>query len=314
MEHKAPKQAGDSEAELQALRREIEVLKVKLAQTEEVGIAVAKAMEEDRVLQEKLEETQDALRKAHAANRRELEEISRVISRFLPHEYPLTGGLRVAAHCRPCHDFGGDIYDFVELRDGRVAICMADVAGHGATAMIAMATVRALLRAVLVEVHQDVSAADILLKLSHWFQDQLEPEQFVTMWLGIWNPGDEKLRFASAAHPRAVLWRAEEEPEFLDTPYGLPLGLACVEPEPYEECVIDLNLFDRIFLYTDGWVESASVDGTTLEGNGFLDFIANAYGQPLMQVPAVLFMLLERHAANSKIRDDVSLLVFDRME
>jgi hypothetical protein len=28
----------------------------------------------------------------------------------------------------------------------------------------------------------------------------------------------------------------------------------------------------------------------------------------------VLFMLLERHAANSKIRDDVSLLVFDRME
>jgi serine phosphatase RsbU (regulator of sigma subunit) len=303
-----------AEEEIVRLRQQIAALHVQLEQAREVGMAVAEAMEQDRLLQKKLDETQEALHRAHQANRRELEEIARIISRFLPHEFPPVAGLRVAAHCRPCHNFGGDIYDVVPLADGRVAICMADVAGHGASAMVAMATARALLRAALQEAHRAIGPADILLKLSHWFQNQLEPEQFVTMWLGVWNPADEILRYASAAHPHAVLWRCDGGPEFLEAPYGLPLGLAAVPPEPYDECSTPFEVFDRVFLYTDGWTESTSVDGRMLEGEAFLDFIANAYGQPLQQVSPVLFMLLERHAANSRIRDDVSLLVFDRVE
>lgn len=300
--------------ELQRLRKENAALRAQLVQMEEIGKAFEQIRHEEMAASAKVQEMQESLRRAHAVNRTELEKIAKVISRFLPHTFPSAGGLRFGCQCRPCHHFGGDIYDVVPLVDGRVAVCMADVAGHGAQAMVAMATARSLLRAALQETTAGIDAADVLLKLSHWFQNQLESDQFVTMWLGIWTPGDEMLRFASAAHPPAVLWRKGSDLEYIETQFGFPLGMAGIEPEEYVQSEFHLGVGDRVFLYTDGWNESPSRAGELLEDERFLDFLGNTFGLPVEQVCAALFMLLERHAANSRIRDDVSLLVFDRAE
>ena len=248
------------------------------------------------------------------ASRRQMHEIARVHARFLPMRFPMTGGLEIAAHCRPCADVGGDFYDVTDLSDGRVAITMADVSGHGASAAVAMATARALLRAALADAFEDTGPAQMLMMLSRWMQGQLEVEQFVTMWLGIWDPATEELRYASAAHPSAVVWNhASPDPEYLRVSATTPLGLTGIEPLPAEEGSLAVEIGDRIFLYTDGWTESPSAIGKFLEGEAFLDFLANSEGQRVAQVPLMLFTEFERHLANSRIRDDVSLLVFDRV-
>ena len=62
---------------------------------------------------------------------------------LLPRERPdpagarARGGLRVGGTV----DVGGDVYDFLELGDGRLAVVLGDVTGHGvdATADMAMA-------------------------------------------------------------------------------------------------------------------------------------------------------------------------------
>lgn len=259
------------------------------------------------------QEMQRTLKAALEANRRQLHEIAKVHDAFLPRSFDILGGLEVAAHCRPCHDMGGDFYAAEELPDGRIAICIADVAGHGAQAAVAMATTRALLRVAFHEIQDHQGPSDVLLRLAVLFRDLLTVEQFVTMWLGIYSPERGELRFASAAHPPAVLWPASGEPQFLEIEPALPLGIAGIEPRRGPERSIDFDLGDRVFLYTDGWNESPSSTGETLSGERFLDFLANAYGQPVSMVPAVLFMEFERHAANSRISDDVTLLVFDRV-
>ncbi|MCB2156756.1 SpoIIE family protein phosphatase [bacterium] len=248
------------------------------------------------------------------ASRRQMHEISRVHSRFLPMRFPMMGGLEFAAHCRPCADVGGDFYDVINLPDGRIAVAMADVSGHGASAAVAMATARALLRAALADAFGDTGPAEILMMLSRWMQGQLEIEQFVTMWLGVWDPASEELQYASAAHPPAVIWNNEDrDPTYLRVSSTTPLGLTGVEPLPAEEGSVSLEIGDRVFLYTDGWNESPSVSGKFLEGDAFLELLANSEGQPASQVPLMLFTEFERHAANSRIRDDISLLVFDRL-
>lgn len=293
----------EEERQLRERVRELERLREQFLRAREAEADKAKRMEE----------MQRTLKSALEANRRQLHEISKVYDAFLPRSFDLMGGLEIAAHCRPCHDMGGDLYSADQLPDGRVAICIADVSGHGAQAAVAMATTRALFRVALAEIQRDTGPADVLFRVATLFKDLLTTEQFVTAWFGLYDPTTEELRYASAAHPPAVLWEASGEPKFLSIDPGLPLGLAGIDPLRPEEKAIDLELADRIFLYTDGWTESPSSTGKLLAGEAFLDFLANSYGQPVAMAPAVLFMEFERHAANSRISDDVSLMVFDRV-
>lgn len=292
---------------------EVETLRARLSQLEQEN-AELRARAEQCAAQLQNGNSQQAMKHLLEASRRQMHEISRVHARFLPMRFPVLGGLEIAANCRPCADVGGDFYDVLPLRDGRIAVTMADVSGHGASAAVAMGTARALLRAALADAFAHTGPAEILMMISRWMQGQLEVEQFVTMWLGIWDPASEELRFASAAHPAAVFWNHQDHiPRFLPVCATTPLGLTGVEPLPAEEGAIPLELGDRLFLYTDGWTESPSADGRFLEGESFLEFLANSEGQHATQVPLMLFTEFERHAANSRIRDDISLLVLDRI-
>ncbi|MEQ8818639.1 MAG: PP2C family protein-serine/threonine phosphatase [Sumerlaeia bacterium] len=260
-------------------------------------------------------ELQRRLKDVLSASQRQLGEIARVHSRFLPNRFPILGGLGFAANCRPCADVGGDFYDVFELRDGRVAFCMADVSGHGAMAAISMATTRALLRTALIEAEPVDQPSDVLARLSYWFGPQLDDEQFVTMWLGIYDPPTCLLSYASAAHPSAILWRKEkDDPEYIPVEPTVPLGISGIVPPPAEDGMLKLKPGDRVLLYTDGWTETPSRTGEVLDGERFLEFFANTQGQMLAHVPLMMFMDFERHAVGTRIRDDLSLLVMDRVQ
>ena len=78
---------------------------------------------------------------------RELQ-IAREIQRSLfPRSRPTVEGLELAAESRPCHQVGGDYYDFIPLEGGRLGLVIADVSGKGTPASILMASVHASLRA-----------------------------------------------------------------------------------------------------------------------------------------------------------------------
>lgn len=261
-----------------------------------------------------LRESTQSIKKAFVAKQRQLDQISQVHARFLKNTFPPLGGLEFAAHCRPCADVGGDFYFVEELSDGRVAMCMIDVSGHGAPAATAAATTRALLSAALSEATTDTTPGDLLYKLSKWLVAQLEEEQFATIWLGLYDPGDEKLTYATAAHPLAVLWPAGDSPQYLQSAPSFPAGLTGVDPERPDNFEISFEVGDRLFVYTDGLTETSSSDGDRLDDDEFLDFLRNAEGQPIRQVPIILLMEFERHAANANVNDDVTVLVIDRMD
>ena len=62
---------------------------------------------------------------------------------LLPRSHPAVQGLEVGEVYESSArvDVGGDVYDFLELGDGRLAVVLGDVTGHGieATADMAMA-------------------------------------------------------------------------------------------------------------------------------------------------------------------------------
>lgn len=266
---------------------------------------------ERKLIEDAIKKSEERVRAAYQAKQREMDKIAEVHSRLLPSRFDPAGGLHFAAQCRPSADVGGDFYQVFPLHDGRVAVLIADVSGHGARAAVATATSRALIQTALREMSPAEGPATILQRVSSWLEDQLDDEQFVTIWLGIWHPATSLLTYASCAHHPAVHRSAGGSYAFLPQQPSLPVGITGVQLQTPREQQIHLTPGERIILYTDGWVETPAADGRLLEGDAFLQFLSESEDQPLDQIALFLFTNFERFAANTCISDDVTLLVFE---
>src|SRR5215218_4440356 len=65
----------------------------------------------------------------------------------LPKEVPTLEGWEVCPLYQPAREVGGDFYDFLELKDGRLGLVVGDATGKGVPAALVMASARSMLRA-----------------------------------------------------------------------------------------------------------------------------------------------------------------------
>ncbi|HVT44488.1 MAG TPA: SpoIIE family protein phosphatase [Thermoanaerobaculia bacterium] len=65
---------------------------------------------------------------------------------LLPRTLPEMDGFELSAHNEIANMVGGDIYDFIPLRNGRLAVLFGDASGHGMAAGLVMAVAHAAFR------------------------------------------------------------------------------------------------------------------------------------------------------------------------
>jgi serine phosphatase RsbU (regulator of sigma subunit) len=146
---------------------------------------------------------------------------------------------------------GGDFYDFIELPNKRVGIVIGDVAGKGIHAASQTAMVRYMLRGLITETSWP---SQLLEKLNKALYLQTEPEHFVTLLYGIYNPVSCELTYANAGHTAPILYNLKTKTVNTLMPTGIALGI--VEQETFREKTIKLKLDDILILYTDGLSEA----------------------------------------------------------
>jgi serine phosphatase RsbU (regulator of sigma subunit) len=78
--------------------------------------------------------------------RDELELARELQASLIPKVLPKPEGLALGAHNEIANMVGGDIYDFVPLSDGRLAVLFGDASGHGMAAGLVMAVAHAAFR------------------------------------------------------------------------------------------------------------------------------------------------------------------------
>jgi len=259
---------------------------------------------------ERLAQLQERLGEAQARVDRQIREIAGLQESFLPARFPSSGGLSFAALCRPCAEIGGDYYDVFPMADDRVCIAMADVTGHGARAAVCMAMTRSLTRAAASFAGPGDGPGALLSRINTWLCEQLGEFQFVTMWLGLWDPEKSELHYARAGHPVGILVPVGLHPALLSDSGVPPLGLFPSQ-EPPPEDVLPLHIGDRLFLYTDGWTDSLNAEGNPLGVDGFMAAVEDTDGLALESVPLALYYQLERFLANAALLDDASLLILE---
>ncbi len=184
---------------------------------------------------------------------------------LLPRSRPVIEGLDVGEVYEPSArvDVGGDVYDYLALDDGRLAVVLGDVTGHGVDATADMAMAKFVFRSLARE-HPE--PADFLASANDVICSEIATGKFISMSYVVVDGGSGRVSGASAGHPapRIVLPDGSTRP--LET-HGLVLGID--GGQEYAESHEELAHGSSLVLYTDGVVE-ARRDGE-LYGDDRLD-------------------------------------------
>jgi PAS domain S-box-containing protein len=170
----------------------------------------------------------------------------------LPTSLPKSPELQLHAEYRPADDeatIGGDWYDAFLLPDGRVAMTIGDVAGHGLQAAIWMTKMRqAMQAAALLDPDPRV-----MLGVANRTLLMLENDVYASAMAAIYDATTHSLIVASAGHPGPVVSRHDGSVEEMAFP-GFLLGV--VDQNVYDVHTIRLEPGDVAVFYTDGLVEA----------------------------------------------------------
>lgn len=200
-----------------------------------------------------LSSLREANARAELADVRKSLEIARQIQQSLfPQDAIRVAGYEVAAWNRAADETGGDYYDWFALPDGRTAVVIADVTGHGIGPAMLMAVCRAYARASVPNLDPLRSAITQLNRLvSHDFDDG----RFVTFAVALLSPNHDEIELLSAGHgPSLVCRRADGAIETFDGD-GLPLGIL-PEAEFAEPRRVSMAAGDTLLMVTDGFMEA----------------------------------------------------------
>lgn len=170
---------------------------------------------------------------------------------LLPDSFPRMPGAEFHAAYRPASDeaeIGGDWYDAFALPDGRIAISMGDVAGHGLEAATVMGEIRQAMRTAAVG---ESSPAAVLEHINSVINLR-QSIGMVTAIFGFYEPCERELTYAAAGHPPPIITITGGFNGFLPGG-GMPLGVD-VQINA-KDWTITLPPRSCVVFYTDGMTE-----------------------------------------------------------
>jgi len=222
---------------------------------------------------------------------------------LLPRSRPVIEGLEVGEVYEPSArvDVGGDLYDFLPLEDGRLAVVLGDVTGHGVDATADMAMAKFVFRSLARE-HPE--PADFLASANDVICSEIGPGKFISMSYVVVDGASGRVAAASAGHPapRIVLPVGSTRP--LEA-HGLVLGID--GGQEYVVSHAELPRGASLVLYTDGVVEARR--GGELYGDERLDALLAERHELPARLLAAAVAEDAREFAGGDLSDDLAVVV-----
>jgi serine phosphatase RsbU (regulator of sigma subunit) len=201
-------------------------------------------------------------------------------------------------------DVGGDVYDFLALDDGRLAVVLGDVTGHGVDATADMAMAKFVFRSLARE-HPEPS--DFLASANDVICGEIASGKFITMTYVTVDGEGGHVACASAGHPAPRVVLPGGETRALQA-HGLVLGID--GGQQYAEVRAELPRGASLVLYTDGVVE-ARREGE-LYGDERLDALLSERCELPPRELAAAVAADAREYSGGELADDLAVVVIRR--
>jgi phosphoserine phosphatase RsbU/P len=188
-----------------------------------------------------------------------------------PVHLPTWSRLDVAAKQSAPAGNGGDFFEVIQQRDGRVTVVMADVCGNGPSAAAPVSSLRWILRQTIA---RGESPGAVLAALNEWLVAQRIDDRFVTAVCVRIDAVTGLAEIASAGHLGPFVKRAAGAAAELPHAVGLALGI--LPAQVYQETSVELAPEDALVLVTDGITDRLATAGDQLGEHALLGRLARA--------------------------------------
>ena len=206
----------------------------------------------------------------------------------------------------PAKNVGGDFYDYSEMPDGRLAVCIADVSGKGVPAALFMVNSKTRIQnqAILGK-----SPSEILTTVNDQLAQNNDSGFFVTVWIAIIDLKTGKGVAANAGHEHPVIRRANGAYETVVYKHSFVVG--AMEGARFKEHEFELQPGDRLFVYTDGVPEATNAKEEQFGIDRMLASL-NSHGEDTLQelLPDVK-KDIDAFVGDAFQFDDLTMLGFD---
>jgi serine phosphatase RsbU (regulator of sigma subunit) len=227
---------------------------------------------------------------------------------LLPKQPPASSQFDIAGWNRPADATGGDYFDWQELVDGRIALSLADVSGHGIGPALVMAVCRAYARASFPSARD---LPEVMTRLNELLVKDLPSERYVTMVVAWLEPANSRLELISAGHGPLLHYRAACDQFQSIEPQGIPFGLfpgfQYGSPHRFEMAPGDL-----LVLTTDGFFEWANAQDEQFGLARLQDTIRSARDLQSSEIIAQLHAAVVNFAGGTDQQDDLTAVVVKR--
>jgi serine phosphatase RsbU (regulator of sigma subunit) len=208
---------------------------------------------------------------------------------------------------RPANTVGGDFYDILPLRDGRVLLALGDVAGKGSPAALLMALLLAMLRTL---VDEGLQGAELAKRLNAQIVKHAPGSRFITLFLATLNPATGEMRYVNAGQNPPLLRRAAGSYERLREG-GMALGM--FSEAAYKEGCTTMNPGDVIVMYSDGITEAEDGQGQPFDEAGVERTTDLGNWGSARELGWALFAAVQVHTEERRLLDDLTVLIARRL-
>lgn len=259
-----------------------------------------------------LQQTHAELEQMSARLKGEVDLAATLQRSILPNPIIQLPGVQGKANLLTSSEVGGDYYDYYVVDGHKTVLLVGDVSGHGVAAGTMVSAAKA---GVYPLVHTGVSnPAEILQSLNETMLATAHQSLLMTMACITLDAVTGKLIFANAGHVLPYLWRRQEQRWEILEASGLPLGKSIDSDYFTPSIELQMEIGDRIFMFTDGLVEEESPDGEAF-GYDRLENLLNQCGEVEPEIfHSRLMGALNQHCAGSTFTDDITILVINHSD
>ncbi len=264
------------------------------------------------------EERSHRLQQAHAGLQRyarrihnDLAQARTVQEKLLPDpaDMPLPGRITWARSFVPETEVGGDYFDAAEIGDGKAAMLLVDVSGHGMAAAMITAIIKTAFQT---WVDEGWPLRDFVLRTNRSLCRLIPDGSFAAVIAAVYEADSGELSYVNCGHsPEPIFVPADQRQPIaaLDGRGAILLGIE--EDLAVSPHVRTLQAGDRILLVTDGLVEATCTEGRMFGRSRLDERIAAGRGEDLQTQVASLVKDVEDFSNGAPQSDDRTVLAME---